>query len=175
MIQHITFHLADSLPHKAIARMENELCFMEDKAKSTERMKRIQNLLDSGLGACVLRRTSCAKIMEEALQFHDGDRYRLLSWVVMPNHVHAMIEQKSGTSLPTIVQTWKRHTSRQINRLSGKTGEPLWHREYWDRYIRNDRHLIAVRQYIENNPVSAGLVECPKDWPWSSARLGTPG
>ena len=175
MIQHIIFHLADSLPHKAIRSMENELRFIDDQKKSTERMNRIQHLLDSGLGSCVFRHASCAKIMEETLQFHDGERYRLLSWVVMPNHVHALIEQNPGSSLSAIVQSWKRHTARQINLLSGKTGETLWHRDYWDRYIRDEAHLTAVRKYIENNPVSARLAERPEDWPWGSARLKTPG
>jgi hypothetical protein len=45
-------------------------------------------------------------------------------------------------------------------------------REYWDRFIRNDRHLENVVLYIHQNPVKAGLCQRAEEWPWSSA--GTP-
>ena len=54
-------------------------------------------------------------------------------------------------------------------RLLGRTGT-FWHRDYFDRYIRSHNHLAAAIVYIENNPVKAGLVRMPEDWPWSSAR-----
>jgi ATP:corrinoid adenosyltransferase len=46
----------------------------------------------------------------------------------------------------------------------------VWQREYWDRYIRDERHFAAVRDYIAANPVTAGLASKPEDWPWSSAK-----
>jgi REP element-mobilizing transposase RayT len=48
-------------------------------------------------------------------------------------------------------------------RSSWKTSEPF------DRYIRNERHYRKAVEYIENNPVKAGLCATPADWPWSSA------
>ena len=50
--------------------------------------------------------------------------------------------------------------------------EPIrvWMREYWDRYIRDDRHFAATVDYIHQNPVKAGLTRRSEDWPWSSAR-----
>jgi putative transposase len=48
---------------------------------------------------------------------------------------------------------------------------PIWHREYWDRYIRDERHFLQAIDYIHQNPVKAGLVARAEDWPWSSARL----
>jgi REP element-mobilizing transposase RayT len=47
--------------------------------------------------------------------------------------------------------------------------DPVWHREYWDRYIRNERHFLQVIEYIHMNPVKVGLVLRPGDWLWSSA------
>jgi len=44
-------------------------------------------------------------------------------------------------------------------------------RDYFDRYIRDDRHLAAVVAYIHANPVKAGLVDYEEAWPHSSARL----
>ncbi len=52
---------------------------------------------------------------------------------------------------------------------SASQKSPLWHPEYWDRYIRNEKHFNAVIDYIHNNPVKAGLCETPELWPFSSA------
>jgi REP element-mobilizing transposase RayT len=92
----------------------------------------------------------------------------------MPNHVHVLIEQREGWPLAKVVQSWKRHTSREIHRMGSpsctrRASPPLWQRDYWDRFIRNERHLLAALRYIENNPVVAGLVSAPEDWRWGSA------
>lgn len=204
LIQHITFHLADSLPSSAIARMQQELAAIPEAKREVARRQRIQELLDSGLGSCVLGEAASAQIVQDSLLFGDGDRYHLLAWVVMPNHVHVLIEQIPGWPLAKVVQSWKRHTSRQIHRLT--LGSPsctrldadcksaipaevpsctrpdadcksaipaLWQRDYWDRFIRNDRHFQIAKHYIENNPVAAGLATSPEAWPWSSASFAT--
>ncbi len=57
-----------------------------------------------------------------------------------------------------------------------KAGEqhkgPFWHREFWDRYIRDEEHYYDTIEYIHNNPVKARLVKKAEDWPWSSAGWG---
>ncbi len=169
LIQHITFHLADSLPRDAVDRMHRDLETLPEDQRTMQRRRRIQDLLDAGAGSCVLGRDDCARIVQDALLFGDGLRYRLLAWVVMPNHVHVMI-QPTGWSLGTIVQAWKRHTAREINRLLGSmtvAGPSLWQRHYWDRYIRDAGHYATATRYIEQNPVTAGLVKDPADWRWS--------
>ena len=191
LIQHITFHLADSLPKEAIARMQRELEELPEETRSKEQRQRIQDLLDAGCGSCVLRREDCAGVVQDSLLFGDGKRYRLLSWVVMPNHVHALIQQ-NGFALAKIVQSWKRHTSREIHRLllgspsctrpvedssRVQLGDPretpaLWQREYWDRFVRDERHFLSVKNYIEQNPVKAGLVRDARDWRWGSIEWG---
>ncbi len=182
LIQHITFHLADSLPREAVTRMQLQLECLPKKQQAVEQRKRIQEMLDSGLGSSILRREDCARIVENSLFFGDGSRYRLLAWVVMPNHVHALIEQLPGWPMGKVVQSWKRHTSREIRRLShlGNVGSPsctrqsspsIWQRDYWDRFIRDERHFLTAKSYIENNPVGAGLVPSAEAWPWGSARL----
>ncbi|MCO6440313.1 MAG: transposase [Nitrococcus mobilis] len=175
LIQHITFHLADSLPREAVARMEQELVGYPEDQQAAKRRQRIQSLLDSGLGSCIFDRDDHARIVEKSLLFGDGERYRLLAWVIMPNHVHVLIEQKEGWLLAKIVQSWKRHTSREIRRLGlpscTRRISPLWQRDYWDRFIRNERHFQTAKQYIENNPVVAGLIDSAERWPWGSARF----
>ena len=173
LIQHITFHVADSLPADAIARMESDVASMTDETAACERRQRIQDLLDAGHGSCPLRPASNAAIVEASLFYGDGERYRLLEWVVMPNHVHVLIEQLE-CSLATVVQSWKRHTSREIHRQSPAAPSPLWQREYWDRYVRDAGHLAAAVAYIHHNPVVAGLAASPQTWPSGSARFRQP-
>jgi type I restriction enzyme R subunit/putative DNA methylase len=177
MIQHVTFHLGDSLPREAITRMQCELDSMPDEQQAIQRRRRIQVLLDSGMGSCVLLHGKCAKIVEDALLFGDDERYRLLAWAIMPNHVHVLIEQAKGWSLSKVVQSWKRHAARQIHLLglpscARQGSDPLWQRDYWDRFIRDEGHFLTTKKYIEDNPVMAGLCTVAAGWRWGSARLG---
>jgi putative DNA methylase len=86
-----------------------------------------------------------------------------------------LIETQPGYSLSDVVHSWKSYTANAINRLNGGEGA-FWMPEYHDRYIRDDRHLKAVVEYIENNPVTAGLVDKKQAWRYSSAyeRAGSP-
>lgn len=55
-------------------------------------------------------------------------------------------------------------------RARARQSQVVWMREYWDRFIRNEKHFVATVNYIHQNPVKAGLVSHPEDWPWSSAK-----
>ncbi|SDU08705.1 REP-associated tyrosine transposase [Halopseudomonas salegens] len=168
-VQHVCFHLADSLPRQALMRLRAEALESPLASAEPQRLLKLDQLLDAGYGSCVLANTEAATIMQEALLFGDGLRYRLLRWVVMPNHVHVLFEQLPDWPLGKVVQGWKRYSSRQIGRLACSGTGPLWHRDYWDRFIRSERHLLTVIRYIEENPVQAGLVAKPELWHWSSA------
>ncbi|MHB1294828.1 MAG: REP-associated tyrosine transposase [Anaerolineae bacterium] len=114
-------------------------------------------------------------MVQSALLYFDAQRYRLFAWVIMPNHVHVLLETLAGWTLAGVVASWKTYTGRRLSALlpgSGRSGtcHQVWHREYWDRYIRNARHFNVTMQYIHDNPVKAGLATKPEDWPWSSAR-----
>jgi len=122
---------------------------------------------DSPYRRC-LRRDDCAKLIEDALLHFDGQRYKLLAWCIMPNHVHVMVECDAQHSLALIVQSWKSFTAKSINAVLRRTGR-LWAADYFDRYARDDPHYAAIVSYIESDPVKAGFVESPQDWRWSSA------
>jgi REP element-mobilizing transposase RayT len=109
-----------------------------------------------------------AAIMQDTLLHFDSQRYKLLGWVIMPNHVHTLIEVLPGYPLSKIVHSWKSYTANMINKALGRAG-PLWLPDYFDRFIRNDTHLENALKYIEYNPVRAKLVESPDEWPWGSA------
>ncbi|WP_421999110.1 REP-associated tyrosine transposase [Reyranella sp.] len=158
--QFVTFRLADSLP-KAVAAA---LALLPDS------LVEIDRALDSGRGACWLAQPAIASTVEDAILHFDGERYRLLAWCIMPNHVHVVVEPAPGHSLGSIVRSWKSFTANGGNRLLGRDG-PFWHRDYFDRFIRDEGHLARTIDYVENNPVKAGLVPEPAGWRWSSARL----
>ncbi len=69
----------------------------------------------------------------------------------------------------------KGFTARQANSLLHRTGEPFWQHESYDHWVRNHDEFCRIEAYIENNPVRAGLVLEPGDYPWSSARLRLEG
>lgn len=174
-IQSITFRLADSLPQSKLKRLEKDLVNCDPKKADRARRQKIEGWLDSGIGCCALRHPEVAKIVQDTLLFHDNDRYHLLAWCIMPNHVHVLIEPK--LALAKIVQSWKSYTGklalqRNAELELGVPGPAFWMRDYWDRFIRSEEHFDAAILYIQNNPVSAGLVATPEAWLWSSASLG---
>ena len=168
VIQSLTFRLADTLPRSLLEAWRNELAVIESARRETELRLRIERELDAGCGPCWLADSQLADLVENAMLHFDGERYRLLAWVVMPNHVHALIQPFQDHSLSQIVGSWKSFTATLANRYLGRVGR-FWQADYFDRFIRDDVHYEQAKEYIEMNPVKAGLCDLPADWPWSSA------
>ncbi len=200
-VQHVTFHLADSLPNEVLGRLDEEAREFPLDRRAIEFRRKVEAWIDAGHGSCRLREPPAADIVQSALLFFDADRYRLMAWTIMPNHVHALFQPLPGWTMAQIVASWKKFTARRISAGSppgnadlqigsgsgagpqigssgradleigvpGKTASRFWHREYWDRYIRNERHFRQAVQYIHENPVKAGLATKAEDWRWSSA------
>jgi len=121
-----------------------------------------------------LREPPIAAIFRDALLYGENvRRYDLLAWVVMPNHVHLVLQSKAR--LPDVVRWLKTATAVRANRTLGRNGEPFWQREYFDRWIRSEEELLKTISYVENNPVTAGLAASPEEWPWSSPAEDTGG
>ena len=168
LVQGITFRLWDALPEDVINHLAAELTEETDSVKRA----RYEQYLNAGYGACYLANERIGNLVEQALFHFDGQRYRLIAWVIMPNHVHVLVEIKSGHPLHRVIHSWKSYTASQANKILGRSG-PFWFVDYYDRYIRDELHLAHAIHYIHQNPVSAGLVDQPEQWPFSSARLLT--
>lgn len=168
--QFITFRLADSLPRQVIENWQQELLQqnLPDNERQIQLQKRIERYLDQGAGACHLREPRIADLVEQSLYFFDGERYRLLAWVLMPNHAHLLLTPFADHSLTEIMRSLKSYTAHQANHLLNRSGR-FWFEDYFDRYIRDGKHYAAVVRYIENNPVKAGLCTAPEEWRYSSA------
>jgi REP element-mobilizing transposase RayT len=137
-----------------------------------EQRIKLEDYLDRGFGECFLRDSRIAALTELAMLHHHGQRFRMLAWVVMPNHVHALIEV--GTvPLFKIVQNWKSIVAVEANKLLGRTGR-FWQPEHWDRFMRDGEQKRKAVHYVENNPVRARLCRVAEEWPYSSARFRDP-
>ena len=165
LVQFINYRLDDAMPsylcHEWAALLE-----IDDELK---RRTRIEEYLDRGRGGCLLRDERAAAAVEENWLHFDGQRYRLLAWVVMPNHVHLLVEIWQ-TPQSQLIKDWKGFSARHVNRLLCRRGK-LWQDDYWDRYIRDEAHYLKTVHYIETNPVKARLVKSPEQWPFTSARF----
>lgn len=172
LCQSINFRLHDSVPAHIVQQWKDELRWREDLPGDAPAVvalrERIVKYEDAGHGACWLRQPAIARLVEDALLYFDGERYRLIAWCIMPNHVHTLIETYAGHSLDKVLHSWKSFTAQQANKQLQRRGE-FWAREYYDRFMRNEAHMTQTIQYIEQNPVKAGLVASPEAWPFSSA------
>ena len=122
-------------------------------------------------GSCVLRQPEIAEIVQNALLHFEGERYHLAAWCVMPNHVHVVVQPLPGYKLEDILHSWKSFTATKINRQLGRKGA-FWERESFDHLIRTPEYREQFVYYTEHNPVAAGLVKSPQDWPFSSCGAG---
>jgi REP-associated tyrosine transposase len=165
MVQFVTFRLADAFP-LTLRREWEALLSIED---ARQRQAQLESYLDRGFGECHLRQFEIGQLVENTLRFFDRERYEMRAWVVMPNHVHALF---LTTTVPMwrILNGWKSYTSKQANKLLGRSGR-FWQAGYWDTYMRDAEQELRARRYIESNPIKAKLVRDVRDWLWSSARF----
>ena len=163
--QLVTFMLVDSFPVER--RAEWELILKKEEESS--RRRKLEAWLDRGMGECWLRQPRVATLVEKALRQFDGVHYRLQAWVLMPNHVHVVVDVRD-TPLSQWVKRWKGGTAREINLVLGRRGA-FWQADYFDTKIRDAAHLAQAIRYVERNTTKAKLASDPRDWPWSSARL----
>jgi REP element-mobilizing transposase RayT len=137
-----------------------------DKVKAIDR-----NESRLKLGTCVLARPECAEIVENALLYYRGKGFLLHAWCVMPNHVHAMVTTDTTLPLNDWLESVKKFSARRINEVLGTQGS-LWERESFNHLVRSMGYFGLYCEYVEANPVDAGLCESPGSWPFSSARTG---
>jgi putative transposase len=89
------------------------------------------------------------------------------AYVLMSNHFHLLATPDTLESIPQMMQAVGRRYVRYFNRVQGRTGT-LWEGRYKSTLIQTERYLLACMAYIDLNPVRAGLVGDPGEYPWSS-------
>lgn len=161
-IYFVTFRLADSLPAEVLAQLE--------QTPPEKRMRLVDVSLDQAAGECWLARPEIAAIVRDALLAEQGRDCKLHFWVVMPNHVHALIEPAGEAALSDILQRVKSVSAHQANQALGRSGA-FWQRESYDHLIRDQRDFERHLEYIRANPERAGLVAPGQDYPWRGPSL----
>lgn len=166
-IYFVTFRLEDSVPQKLLKRWLykryawlaehpepwDETTRREHRSLFTARMER---WFDAGYGECLLRDERCRRELVERLLFKHGCDYDLGDWVVMPNHVHVLLQPLGGVSLEEIMKPVKGISARNINRLLGRSGG-FWMQESFSHIVRSLEQLKEFQRYIRMNPAKARL------------------
>jgi REP element-mobilizing transposase RayT len=93
----------------------------------------------------------------------------MLAYCVMPDHLHLLCQLGEAAQLGNVMQRFGSFTGLQVYRHTGRGG--LWALGFYDHALRSETPVASVVDYIEYNPVRAGLVPAPLDWPWSSVHL----
>ncbi len=105
------------------------------------------------------------KCVIDALRQSDQElRSHTLAWVVMPDHVHWLMQLRND-NLSRCMQRFKSRSARAFNQLHDCYGSSVWQRGYYDHCIRSQDALETHARYLIENPVRAGLVATPEDYP----------
>jgi REP element-mobilizing transposase RayT len=158
----LTWRLYDSLPP--------DRAFPTAALASGQAFVAMDRLLDEArAGAFHLRQPAIADMIVEAIQYnanilgHDV----LHAFVVMPNHVHLLATP--AVPLPKLTKSLKGITAKRAYAMLALTGRSFWQEESYDHLVRHAREFEKIRNYIEGNPVRAGLVKEASEYRWSSA------
>ena len=163
----VTWRLADAISQTLLRQWaEDRRIWLEQHPKpwdATTRVeyqrsfpRRLESWLDSGYGSCLLRNPACSGIAAKVMRKFDGERYDIASFVIMPNHVHALFQLRGQTKIHPLLKAWKGTSAREINKHLGRQGT-LWLDESRDTSIRSQDHLVRSYLYARRNPELAGL------------------
>ncbi len=117
---------------------------------------RWHDALDACHGACLLRSRELSKIVSDSLNHFDGERYLMLDYVVMPNHIHMLCSFPDEEVMLAMCASWKHYTAVRINRRLAQQGR-LWQQDGFDHLVRSETQFQYLRRYIAANPEKAGL------------------
>jgi REP element-mobilizing transposase RayT len=110
------------------------------------------------------------QVVLNACKFFDRQRYQIFCLVVMPDHVHMLMQplEKSDNkfwSLSSILHSMKSYSSKQIPKVMKHIGT-VWQDERHDHIVRDEREFQVFWEYIRQNPVKAGLSVTPEEYPF---------
>ena len=91
----------------------------------------------------------------------------MYGYVVMPEHVHLLVNEPERDTLARAIQSLKQGVAR---RLGLRAADSFWQARYYDFNVWSEHKFVEKLRYIHRNPVKRGLVERPEDWTWSSFR-----
>lgn len=123
----------------------------------------------AAVGPLWLKDPRIAQLVVESLEYAANQLHycSLHAYAVMANHVHLLVAPREP--IARITKSIKGYSARKANALLKRAGTPFWQDESFDHWVRSEKSFWKIKDYIERNPVRAGLVRAPGDWRWSSA------
>ena len=107
---------------------------------------------------------ACTLMRESIASSEQKNRLVALCWLLMPDHLHLLLQLADTSSLSAAVNTLKADSARRINRALGCSGQ-LWQRGFYDHQLRDDEDARTQARYLIANPLRAGLVTKVRDYP----------
>ncbi len=147
----------------------------------------VDRLLDCESTVNHLKDPAQADIVRDAFLHFANERYKLFAFVVMPSHHHWLFlpdeawavnavknargkDSKLKSPREIICHSIQSYTATMCNRVREGSGQ-YWQHETFDHWARDEGELLRIIEYIEMNPVKAGLAKTPEDYNWSSAKI----
>ena len=175
----VTLRLADSMPHSVVQKWHNEVqqwlqnnglenrsvdSVLSDPLVSTKAKQELKKFkhrrwhghLDDCHGRRPLRNPKLAHVVLESILHFNGTRYDLERLVVMPNHLHLLIQMRTGFQLRKQLTEFMRFSGRKTNKILNRNG-PFWQSEPFDHIVRSEEQFHYLRNYILENPAKAKL------------------
>ena len=132
----------------------------------------------------ILSSPSVTQIIFDSFQWlENANRIRWVCIMIMPDHIHAVIQLGCNQTLASVMHSFKSFTAKEINTLHSHiagqdappTGDgPVWQAGYYDRGVRGEGQLNEIIRYCYENPVRRGLVKWAEDYPywWCKFQMG---
>ena len=108
------------------------------------------------------------RFIQTLIRMKEKYNHRVEAYCLMDNHVHLLIND-NGNDISRIMKSTNVSYAHYFNKTYQRVGH-LFQDRFLSEVVVNDRYLLAVSAYIHNNPVRAGIVKKPEDFPWSSMR-----
>ena len=114
----------------------------------------------------LLANAKIANVIFETLDWLETNgRCRWFCLIVMPDHIHTVIQLGDNQTLSRLVKSFKNYTAKQINAHLGRSGS-LWQAAYHEHGVRKEESLHSIIRYCYENPVRSGLAKALKDYPY---------
>jgi len=154
----------DKLTHEEKIDMQKEY-FYQNIISFDELVEKYQNQTDW------IKIPEISDIIQCSLFYHDGKKYDLVAFTLMPNHVHLILTplkniNQTDYSISGIMHSIKSYSAKKCNQILKQEGQ-FWYHENFEHTIRDNNDMQRCLDYVINNPVKAGLVEEWTDWKYT--------
>ena len=123
---------------------------------------------------CFFSEEDYAVYLDKLKEFSIKHKVAVHSYVLMTNHVHLLVTPSTDDGVSRLIQSLSSYYVRYINQTHNRTGS-LWEGRYKSSLVDSDNYFLLVSRYIELNPVRAGMVDHPSEYPWNSYHKNAEG